>query len=186
MSRRALRRLTLTAVFLALGIVLPFVTGWIPAVGKMLLPMHIPVMLCGLVCGPVWGLGLGLSLPLLRSALFSMPPVWPDAVGMTFELAAYGLVIGLVFRRFRRPGIGAVYASLGIAMLAGRLVWGAARTVLLGFGGADFSFEIFFAAGFVRALPGILLQLVLIPALMMFLSKTGVLLPENNKNKNDR
>ena len=46
-----LKNLTLAAMFLAAGLVLPFVTGQIPQIGSMLLPMHLPVLLCGLVCG---------------------------------------------------------------------------------------------------------------------------------------
>ena len=50
------RKLTLSALFLALGLVLPLITGQIPQIGKMLLPMHIPVLLCGMVCGWPYGL----------------------------------------------------------------------------------------------------------------------------------
>ena len=77
MNHNFLKNMALAALFLAIGLVLPFFTGQIPAVGKMLLPMHIPVLLCGLICGWQWGLGVGFVLPVLRSVLFSMPVMYP-------------------------------------------------------------------------------------------------------------
>ena len=88
------RKLTLSALFLALGLVLPLITGQIPQIGKMLLPMHIPVLLCGMVCGWPYGLAVGAVMPLLRGLLFGMPVLYPTGIGMAFELAAYGAVIG--------------------------------------------------------------------------------------------
>ena len=90
------RKLTLSALFLALGLVLPLITGQIPQIGKMLLPMHIPVLLCGMVCGWPYGLAVGAVMPLLRGLLFGMPVLYPTGIGMAFELAAYGAVIGLL------------------------------------------------------------------------------------------
>jgi thiamine transporter ThiT len=81
-------------MFVALGLILPFFTGQIPKVGSMMLPMHIPVLLCGLICGWKYGLMAGAVLPLLRSALFGMPPLFPTAAAMAFELAAYGFLSG--------------------------------------------------------------------------------------------
>ena len=99
MNHNFLKNMALAALFLAIGLVLPFFTGQIPAVGKMLLPMHIPVLLCGLICGWQWGLGVGFVLPVLRSVLFSMPVMYPTATAMAFELAAYGAVIGYLYAR---------------------------------------------------------------------------------------
>ena len=86
------RRLTYAALFLALALVLPFLTGQIPRIGSMLCPMHFPALLCGFVCGWPYGLAVGLIAPVLRSALFGMPPMYPTAVAMALELAAYGAV----------------------------------------------------------------------------------------------
>lgn len=94
-------KLTLSAMFLALGFVLPFFTGQIPQIGNMLLPMHLPVLLCGLICGWQYGLVIGLCLPLVRSMIFGMPPIFPTGIAMTFELAAYGLIVGLVYQAAR-------------------------------------------------------------------------------------
>ena len=115
-NRAKTYKLVLAALFLALCLVLPIVTGGIPAIGNMLLPMHIPVLLCGLVCGWQYGLVIGFVAPLLRSALFGMPPLYPIALAMAFELAAYGLVIGLVYARLARRGVAALYGSLLAAM----------------------------------------------------------------------
>ena len=98
---KATRRLTLSAMFLALGLVLPFLTGQVPQIGNMLLPMHLPVFLCGLLCGWQYGAAVGFALPLLRSSLFALPVMFPAATAMAFELMTYGLVAGLLYSRSR-------------------------------------------------------------------------------------
>ena len=91
----------LAAMFLAVGMVLPFFTGQIPQVGKLLLPMHIPVFLCGLVCGWKYGLVIGFLMPLFRSVLFGMPILFPTAFAMAFELMTYGFCIGFLYEKSR-------------------------------------------------------------------------------------
>ena len=148
-------------------------TGQIPQIGSMLLPMHIPVLLCGLVCGWQYGAVVGFVAPLLRSVLFGMPPMYPVAIAMAFELLTYGLVIGLVYRRMAQKGAAGVYAALVTAMVAGRLVWGVAEVVLLGLDGKAFTVQAFLAGALLNAVPGIIVQLVLIPAVMAALQKAG-------------
>ena len=172
MKHTSLKNLVLSAMFLAVGIVLPFFIGQIPAIGKMLLPMHIPVLLCGLICGWQWGLGVGFVLPLLRSLLFSFPAMYPNAVGMAFELAVYGLVIGYLYAHSKWQCVKALYKCLIPAMIAGRIVWGAVMVVLMGLGGSAFTWELFLGGALLNALPGIALQLVLIPAVMVLLDRT--------------
>ena len=171
--RKYTKNLTLSALFLALGYALPFLTGQIPQFGSMLLPMHIPVFLCGLICGWQYGAVIGFILPLTRCLFFSMPPVYV-AIAMTFELATYGFVAGFLYSRARKQGIVALYCSMIIAMLAGRLIWGAAQIVILGLQGNAFTWQAFMAGAFVNAVPGIIVQLVLIPAIMFALDKTGL------------
>jgi riboflavin transporter FmnP len=168
------KKLTLSAAFLGLGLVLPFLTGQVPQVGSMLLPMHIPVLLCGIICGWEYGLAVGAILPLLRSVIFGMPPMYPTALAMTFELAAYGAVIGLLYRRFFK-GTAGIYLSLLTAMVSGRIVWGIAQAVLLGVGGKTFTVSAFLAGAVLNAVPGIILQLLLVPAVVILLEKTGVM-----------
>ena len=165
-----IRQITLSAMFLALGLVLPMVTMQIPQIGSMLLPMHLPVFLCGMVCGPFWGCLVGAVCPLLRHVLFHMPPL-NSAIAMTFELAAYGLVSGLLFSRFKEKDTKAVYLSLIPAMIIGRLVWGLAQIVLFSLQGNSFTFQAFLAGALTTAIPGIILQLILIPLLMRALKR---------------
>ncbi|MBQ4322487.1 MAG: ECF transporter S component [Clostridia bacterium] len=162
-----LRKTVYAALFLALGLVLPFLTAQIPEIGNMLLPMHLPVMLCGLACGPLYGGLVGAVTPLFRSLLFGMPVFYPNALGMAFELLTYGAVIGILYRMYRKKNLLTLYGSLIPAMLAGRLVWGLAQTVLLSFSDKSFALAVFWTNGFANALPGILLQLILIPSLML-------------------
>ena len=90
--------MVLSAMFLALAMVLPLLTGQIPQIGKMLSPMHIPVLLCGFFCGPWYGLLVGAIAPVLRSLIFGMPALFPNAFIMCFELATYGCVSGLLYK----------------------------------------------------------------------------------------
>ena len=165
--------LVLSAMFLALGLVLPFFTGQIPQVGGMLLPMHLPVFLCGLICGWQYGAAVGFVTPLLRMSLFGMPPLL-TAVAMAFELAAYGGIAGFLYSRSRWQCIFALYRCLIAAMVGGRLVWAAARVVMTGVAGEPFTWQIFLAGALLNAIPGIILQLIFIPAVMVALDRTGM------------
>ncbi len=173
-TRDPLRRLTLSAMLLSIGLILPFFTGQIQEIGSMLLPMHIPVLLCGLLCGWQYGGAVGLVLPLLRSLLFGMPRIYPNALAMSVELAVYGLIIGLIYGAFKRQNVLTVYISLLPAMLAGRVAWGGVQVLLLGLGDGGFGWPLFVAGAFTTAIPGILLQLVLIPAILSTLHLTGL------------
>ncbi|MGI6706221.1 MAG: ECF transporter S component [Clostridia bacterium] len=170
MREFSVRHLVLAALFLALGLVLPFLTAQIPSVGSMLLPMHIPVLLCGFVCGWPYGLIIGFVTPLLRSALFGMPPIFPTAVAMAFELAAYGCATGLLYRLLPKKSVH-IYTSLVLSMIVGRIVWGVASLFLYGIGGKPFTWEIFMAGAFINAIPGIVIQLILIPVVLLALKK---------------
>lgn len=160
---------------MALGLVLPFLTGQIPQIGKMLSPMHIPVFLCGFVCGWPFGLAVGFITPLLRSVLFGMPILFPSAVGMAFELATYGTVSGILYALFKKKNLVSIYVTLIVAMLCGRVVWGIVSIVLYGIQGNSFTMEMFLAGAFTKAVPGIILHLLLIPAIMFALERSGVL-----------
>ncbi len=162
------KRMVLAALFVAIGILLPFLTGQLAQLGSMLSPMHIPVLLCGFVCGPLWGLLVGAVTPLLRSVMLGMPPLFPMAVAMAAEMAVYGLAAGLLYQRLpRKPA--SVYTALIAAMLIGRVVWGLAMAVLLGLSGGAFTFQAFLAGAFINAWPGIILHIVLIPPIVLAL-----------------
>ena len=177
MKNKNLLKLTYAAVCLALCLVLPFLTGQIPQIGSKLLPMHIPVLLCGFLCGPVWGLAVGLIAPILRSLLFGMPPLFPTAAAMAFELAAYGFLSGLFYKLLPKK-TPYLYLSLILAMIGGRLIWGLAQTVFMGMAGKSFTLAAFWAGAFANAWPGIILQLVLIPPVVAVLKKAKLMLNE--------
>ena len=160
----------LSAAFLALAYIMPFLTGQIPEIGAMLCPLHIPVLLCGFICGWPWGLAVGFIAPLFRSLTLGMPPFFPKALCMAFELATYGAITGLMYRILprRKPYI---YVSLLTAMIIGRLVWGTAMFLCLGLSGGSFTFAAFLAGAVTNAIPGIILQIVLIPVLVMVLDR---------------
>ena len=170
-NRNQILKMVFAAMFLALSYVMPFLTGQIPEIGSMLCPMHLPVLLCGFICGWPWGLAVGFVAPLLRSLTLGMPPLFPTAFCMAFELAAYGLVSGLMHKLLprKKPYI---YCSLIIAMVVGRLVWGAAMFVCMGINGGSFTFATFIAGAITNAIPGIIVQLVLIPVLVMVLENS--------------
>lgn len=159
-------KMIMSALFLALAYVMPFLTGQIQQFGAMLCPMHIPVLLCGFFCGGSWGLTVGVIAPLLRAFTLGAPALFPNAVCIAAELAAYGAVAGMMHRLLprKRPYI---YLSLITAMVVGRLVWGAAMSVCVG----GFGMTMFLAGALFNAIPGIVVQLVLIPLLVMLLDK---------------
>ena len=170
MNNKHIKTLVLAALFLALAYVLPFFTGNIPQIGSMLLPMHIPVLLCGFVCGGPWGAVVGLIAPIMRSVLTGgFPPMFPTAVAMAFELATYGFVSGFLAHRLpKHPG--GIYGALVTAMVCGRVVWGVVMAIIT-LNGSGFTFAAFIAGAFTNAIPGIILQLVAIPAIVFALNR---------------
>lgn len=179
MKRRIdVRELVLGALFLALALVLPFLTGQVPEIGGMLCPMHLPVLLAGFVCGGPLAAVIGFAAPLLRFLMFGMPQIYPAGIAMAFELMTYGFVSGVLYRDvFRKRSAASVYASLLIAMTAGRAVWGAVRLVLAGIGGqaGAFTFAAFISGAVTSAVPGILVQLILIPAIVLSLKRAKLI-----------
>ena len=172
-----IQKLVLTALCLALCMVLPFLTGQIPEIGSMLCPMHIPVLLCGFLCGWPWGLAVGFIAPLLRSVAFGMPPLFPTATAMAFELAAYGALSGVLYAKLPKKPL-YTYVALLLSMLGGRVVWGLVMFALTGISDTTFSFTAFAAGAFTNAIPGIILHIVLIPVIVLALRKAKLTLNE--------
>ena len=169
-----LLKMILSALFLALAYVMPFLTGQIPEVGAMLCPMHLPVLLCGFICGGYWGFAVGISAPILRSLTLGMPPLFPTAICMAFELATYGLVAGFMHRILPRKKP-FVYLSLLFSMIAGRIVWGVATFICTGIVGGGFTLAAFLAGAVTNAIPGIIVQIVLVPVLVMVVDNVKIL-----------
>ena len=164
-------RLTTTALCIALGLLLPtifhvFGTG----VGTALLPMHIPVLLCGLLCGWQYGAACGILVPLLSSILTGMPPIFPIGASMMVELCAYGLITGILYQTLH----GNLYLSLIGAMLGGRAIYGVVNAIFMGVAGKPYGFTAFLSGAFLTAWPGIVLQLIAVPLLVFTLQKSGL------------
>jgi len=166
-----IRKLVTAALCLALAMLLPFVTGNIPQIGRALSPMHLPVLLCGFLCGPFYGLIVGFLSPLMRFLLVGMPPIFPTGLAMSFELAAYGVSVGFLYKLFPKK-LSFTYLSLIIGMIIGRVIWGIASLIILGFSGSAFTFTAFITGAFIGAIPGIIAQLVLVPIIVEGLKKS--------------
>ena len=162
------RRMVMAALCVALCVVLPIAFHTIPDAGSVFLPMHIPVLLCGLICGWPYGLTCGLLGPVLSSMLTSMPPA-AYLPPMVLECAVYGAVCGLMLKVLRTgcPTVD-LYAALIAAMLAGRVVSGIAKALIFSPGMA---MGVWITSSFITALPGIIIQLVLIPQVVRLLMK---------------
>lgn len=174
-----LNKMCLSAMLIAIGWILPFFTGQIPQIGNMLCPMHFPVFLAGFILGPWYGMLIGFTIPFTRSLLFGMPVLYPTAVAMMLELAAYGLISGFLFRllqnRTKLHDLTSLIISLLTAMLLGRAVWGLARAFCGLFPNTTFTWAAFLSGAFITAWPGILLQLLVIPSLLMALDRANLL-----------
>ena len=173
-SKIKIKDITLASMFIALGIVLPLLTGSNPELGSMFLLMHIPVLIAGLVLGGTYGLLVGMITPILRSVLVGMPPLFPVALAMMFELGAYGFFIGFSSKLLPKKSA-FVYVSLLIALLLGRGVWGAAAAIFYPLAGFGFTFDKFLTAAFVTGLPGIAIQVVVVPLVYIYLQRTRLL-----------
>jgi len=169
MKKSSTLKLVLAGLFTAMGVGLPIAFHAFSLSGTIFLPMHIPVLLCGLICGWRYGMITGIIVPILSSFLTGMPPLYPVGAAMALELAAYGAIIGILAGRMN-----VIVALIG-SMLGGRVVLGISNVVLMGLAGKSYTFSAFIAGAFVTALPGIILQLVLIPAIYLILDKTNIL-----------
>lgn len=162
--------LTGTALCIALGLVLPMLFHMFGA-GPIFLPMHIPVLLCGLIFGWQYGAVCGLTVPLISSVITAMPPIFPTATAMMFELCAYGALAGFFYLKLRWN----VYPALICAMLGGRVVSGIANVVFMNMASKPYGFAAFISASFVQAVPGIIIQILLIPVLILALQKAKII-----------
>lgn len=168
---KKINKITISAVFFALGLILPFFIGQIREIGKMLLPMHIPVMLCGFICGQWYGLVVGLLLPMFRSVVFGMPILYPSAIAMSFELMTYGFMVGFIYNKSKSKNLKTIYLSLIISMILGRIVWGIVSLILYGVVQKTFTLSFFIATTITNGFPGIILQIILIPIILKIINK---------------
>lgn len=171
---KATLRMVLAAMFLALCMILPFLGGQIQPILNKFSPMHFPVMICAIVCGWKYAAVIGFVAPLLRSVIFGMPPMLPTAAAMAFEMAAYGVVIGLLYRLLPKK-TNYLYVALVAGMIVGRVVWGVVSVPLYGMVSKEFTVMTFLMGAFINAIPAIILQLIIIPAIVIALQKAGLL-----------
>ena len=171
-TMNSVKRLTLAAVCIALCVVLPIAFHSIPDAGSVFLPMHIPVLICGMICSWPQGLLCGLMGPLLSSVLTGMPPV-AFLPAMMVECGTYGMVSGLVLKYVRTQKTYAdLYIALIVAMIAGRVVSGIAKALIFTPG---LALSAWVTASFVTALPGIVIQLVFLPSVVLTLMKAKLI-----------
>lgn len=173
------RKWILSAMFLALGLILPFLTAQIPQIGNLLLPMHLPIFLCAFICGWQYGGIVGFIAPLLRAFIFGAPPLYPNAIGMCVELCVYAIISGLIYSRFKKQNIAAIYLSLFLAMIIGRIAWGLIQVILLNVKDMNFSFQMFISGAILNAIPGIFIQLILVPIIVIATKRS------NNDDQSD-
>jgi len=174
-TRKQTLNLVYAAMCLALCQVLPLLTGQIPQIAQLFSPMHIPVLLAGFLCGPWWAMAVGFIAPPLRHVLFHIP-AYPTFVAMALELAAYGLISGLMYRKLPRK-TPYIYVTLIVAMIVGRIVSGLANVVLYSLGAKEgiYTLAMFLSAHFVKAWPALILHIVLIPILVLALQRAHII-----------
>ncbi len=164
------KRLTMTAMMMALGLVLPPVIRMIPNGGVLFSPMHISPILTGLVIGPIEGIIVGILCPLLNHVLYGMPQ-GTTLIGMCFELPVYGLVSGLLIQGLKNQNDKIkVYCALVCAMLCGRIVGGIVQSIVLG---STYTLQVWIASYFISTFPAIIIHLILLPVVYFALKKAG-------------
>ena len=171
----SLYRLLITAILLAVGMVLPFLTGQLQSFGQLISPLHIPAFICGLTCGWGWGAALGFVLPILRGLIFGMPPFPAVGLPMAFELMFYGLVTGIAYpmlrKAFKEQHLVAMLIAMIIAMIVGRCAGGIAKAIMMGLQGQSYGFSTFLAAYFTGTVVGAVIHLIVCPLIVLALEK---------------
>lgn len=165
------KNLTITAMMIALGLVLPAVIRMIPSGGILFSPMHIAPLLCGMVVGPYQAVLTGILCPILNNMLFGMPQ-GNTLIGMCFELPVYGFAVGILMRALKgKKESVRVYGSLLVAMLLGRVVGGIIQALLLG---GAYTFQIWVTSYFISTAPAIMIHLILLPSVYFALKKARI------------
>lgn len=172
-SMSAAKKICTSAICVALCCVLPLIFHMIGG-GAAFSPLHFPVLLCGLICGPLYGALCGICGPALSCIISGMPSA-PQLISMIPELMVYGIVAGILFKVIHTKSIYAnLYLSLIPAMLAGRLIGGAVKIFVYLSNAEAYTASIWISSYIVGTLPGIIAQLIIIPALTFALIKSGI------------
>lgn len=166
-QRDTSKRLVIAGLLLAIGIILPMIFHATGIEETIFLPMHIPVLIGGFLLPPYLALLLGMLTPLLNSLIGGMSPLFPIVVIMILELGIYGLIASIMYRRLELPSI----ISLIISMIAGRVMAGLVVFILAAFFGIQMDPMVFIIDEVTAGLPGIIIQLILIPSIIQGIVK---------------
>lgn len=161
------KRLVIAGLLLSIGIIVPSIFHLTGLPGRMLLPMHIPVLIGGFLLPPWLALSLGMLTPLLNSFITGMPILFPSGIIMIFELGVYGLIGSLTYRKLKLPSI----ISLILSMISGRIIAGLVVFILATFFAVELSPIVFIIGTITTGLPGIVIQIILIPTIIHSIMK---------------
>lgn len=162
------KNIVLSGLFIALGLVVPMAFHQFGMGGQVFLPMHLPVLIAGLFLGPIEGFLVGMGSVVLSTVLTGMPPVFPMMPIMIVELAIYGLVAGILYKKMKQN----IFVSLISSMILGRIASAIVVYILIKFFGFKAPGAITFVMGGVAtALPGIAIQLVFVPLIVKTLER---------------
>lgn len=159
------KKMILSGLFIAVGLILPMIFHTLNLSGSIFSPMHLPVMLGGFLLGPVYGAAIGFITPILSSILTGMPPLMPIMPMMALELLGYGFMTGLLFTKTKK-----IYISLILSIVFGRLCSMVGAFILSLTLAPQISPIPYVVSGVVNGLPGIAIQLIVIPALVKFIT----------------
>ena len=161
--RTSTTNIVMSGLLIAIGVIVPSIFHTAGIAGNIFLPMHIPVLLGGFLLSPIYALLVGMLTPILNNLLTGMPPLFPMTLIMVFELGVYGFVASYLYKRLRVP----VILSLLISMIVGRIVSGVVVYILtMAFSTVKMDPLLFVKGGVITGIPGIIIQIVLIPMLM--------------------
>lgn len=159
------KKIVLSGLFIAFGIIFPMIFHTVNLAGPIFLPMHIPVLVAGFLLGPICGAIVGILTPILSGFMTGMPPIIPVMPIMAFELCAYGLITGFLFKKTNQ-----IYISLVGAMIGGRLFALLGAYIVSITIAPQVSPMMFVFGSLAKAIPGMIIQLIFIPILVKFIT----------------
>lgn len=170
------QQLVRAALLIAIGVILPQAFHSIQNAGAIFLPMHIPVLIGGFILSPYYAICVGIVTPLLSSLFTGMPPI-PMLYVMMLELASYGLFISLLYNKAK---IG-LYPSLIGGMLVGRAMNIIGNYLILHIlMSRPFNIMTIATGIFIQGIPGIVIQIILIPLIVYGLERNLNMVANNN------
>jgi len=168
-----LRHLVLNAMIMALGLTLPMAFHAV-GLGSKFTPMLLPLLLNGFLSPLGWAVLIGGLTPLVSSLTTGMPPLYPPvAVVMSVECMVLAATARFVYCATR----GRVWPAAVAAVVCGRAVSLSLSWLVASY--LDLPQRLSVAASFVQGLPGIALQLSVVPLIVVLIHRRGGLLFED-------